>query len=60
MKRLETKSALHRRLEDDVLMASQVGDAVWLQQSLETTKLSLGVANNDVSIPCRIHIIKNH
>ena len=31
-------------------MAAKVGDAVWLQQSLETKKVDLHSMNDDVSI----------
>ena len=46
--RLRTKSDLQRRLEEDVLMASRVGDTTWLQQSLETANISLTFTDSDV------------
>lgn len=46
----QTKSDLQRRLEEDVLMATRVGDAEWLQQCLETTKFSLDFTDSDVSL----------
>lgn len=48
------KSDFHRRIEEDILMASRVGDAAWLERSLtttiSTTMLSLDFTDNDVSV----------
>lgn len=54
-RQLQTKSALQKRLEEDVLMAAKVGDAIWLQQSLETKKVDLQSMNDDVSIEQRVN-----
>ena len=46
--KLSRKSDLQRRLEEDILMASQVGDTAWLEQCLATTSLSLNFTDSDV------------
>ena len=48
--KLQKKSDLQRRLEDDVLMASRVGDPLWLEQSLDMMKISLNFEDKDVSV----------
>ena len=50
--KLQKKSDLQRRLEDDVLMASRVGDPVWLEQSLDMMKISLDFEDKDVGVCC--------
>ncbi len=47
--KVPTKSALQKKIEEDVLMASKVGDSVWLQQSLSTKQIPLDFTDKDVS-----------
>eukprot|EP00112_Aurelia_sp_Birch-Aquarium-sp1_P010833 Seg23.3 transcript_id=Seg23.3/GoldUCD/mRNA.D3Y31 product="Ankyrin repeat domain-containing protein 53" protein_id=Seg23.3/GoldUCD/D3Y31 len=64
-RQLQTKSALQKRLEEDVLMAAKVGDAIWLQQSLETKKVDLHSMNDDglsaihlAALECQLDCLK--
>jgi len=63
--KLQKKSDLQRRLEDDVLMASRVGDPVWLEQSLDMMKISLDFEDKDglsaihlASLECQLECLK--
>ena len=52
VKHVKMKSALEKRIEEDVLMASKVGNVAWLEQSLATKQIALTAADGDVSYCC--------
>ena len=47
---LRRKSDFHRRIEEDILMASRVGDTAWLERSLKTATLPLDFTDDDVGV----------
>eukprot|EP00794_Sanderia_malayensis_P005294 gene5294-5963_t len=62
---LRTKSALEKKIEEDVLMASKVGDSVWLEQSLATKQIPLNFTDSNglsavhlAALECQLQCLK--